>query len=120
MRKLMLVLTLCAAAACGRIGLGNNENDVMIDFKNESTEQATLYVVPTSGEQIRLGMATAGATETFRVPESVAVRGSVTFAARMLARSETPTTGTVTIRPGDRYIVTLPSSRAALTVLPGD
>ena len=122
MRKLGVVLgsiALVAMTACGHIGLGKNENDVEIEFNNQSTEQATLYVL-SSSEEIRLGQVTSGRSETFRVPEAVAIRGTVNFAVRMLARSETPTTGPLTIRPGESYVITLPPSRAALTILPGN
>ena len=49
MRKLTGLLVMLLLAACGRIGLGSNENDVVIEFDNESTEQATLYVVMIGG-----------------------------------------------------------------------
>ena len=120
MRTLTAMLVVLAFAACGRIGLGGNSNDVAIEFRNESTEQATLYVVSTSGEEIRLGTVTAGGTDRLKVSESVALRGTVTFAARLFARSETPNSGPLTIRPGDRYVITLPSTRGTLMVLPGD
>lgn len=118
MRRLWVALVL-SLAACGRMGVGGNDNDARIEFRNESTEQATVYVIPTSGEEIRLGTVTAGRTETLRVPESVAIRGAVNIAARLFARSETPATGPVTMRPGDLYVITLPMTRAMLMVLPG-
>jgi hypothetical protein len=44
----------------------------------------------------------------------------VTIFARLLAMSNTPSAGPLTLQRGDRIAVTLPPNGRALTVLPAD
>jgi hypothetical protein len=123
MRKLILALVAAVSVAgCSRVGLGRaDEGSAFVDFRNESAEQASLYAMAESGgDAVRLGTVNSGNTETLRVPEFIAGRrGTVRFFARLLARSETPTSGPVSLGPGDHYQVTLPPGRNSLTILPG-
>ena len=48
----------------------------------------------------------------------LAIRGSVTIVARLLARSRTPSTGSLALSPGTRLSVRLPLDEKSLYVLP--
>lgn len=90
-----------------------------IQFRNESLDQADVYVVTRSGVQLRLGTVTAGQSERLRV--SVGRLGGdplVNIVARILASGRSPSTGTVTLVSGERLEVTLGAGQQVLTVLP--
>jgi hypothetical protein len=122
MRKLMMLVgcvALAAAAACSRgVRVGSAESTI-VDFRNESSEQAGVYVVGPAGEESRLGTVNAGMTQQLRVPDDFVRRGAVSFYARLLARSDRPSTGRVNMQVGDRFRITLPASLGSLSVLPG-
>lgn len=119
MRKLVMVVGGLVLAACARAGMGSGESTI-VDFRNESSEQAGVYVVGPAGEETRIGTVSAGMTQQLRVPDDFVRRGAVSFYARLLARSERPSSGRVNMRPGDRMQITLPPSLGTLSVLPGD
>ena len=95
---------------------------VTVIFANQSLEQAALYVVPRDGSAIRIATVQPGRTETITVRAAVVPLGgsTVEFLARLLARARVPRSGPVSLRPGDRISVTLPSSENLLTVLPAE
>ncbi|MDF2773365.1 MAG: hypothetical protein K0S86_2860, partial [Geminicoccaceae bacterium] len=90
----------------------------VIIFTNESLDQATVYVVAPGVDFRRLGTVIAGRTETLTVPQEFTLRGTVNIVARLLARSELPQTGSVSIRPGERYEVRLQFDAKLLSFLP--
>jgi hypothetical protein len=90
-----------------------------IIFTNESLDQATVYIVGPSIEFRRIGTVFAGRTDTLTVPpELTTVGGPINIVARLLARSDVPQTGPVSIRPGERYQVRLPLSSRLISFLP--
>ena len=115
--SLSVMSLMCAAAACGPMRRG--PAPARIIFSNESLDQADVYAVASSGAQMRIGTVMPGRRETLRVP-SGALGGdnSANIVARILARSRTPSTGPVTLNPGDRVQVTLSSVERILSVLP--
>lgn len=87
-------------------------------FNNESLDQADVYAVQ-SGERLRIGTVFSGRREALRVPASLVSGGvGVNIVARILASSRTPSTGSLTLLPGDTVEVTLPANLSMLTVLP--
>jgi hypothetical protein len=52
------------------------------------------------------------------VPPEFTQRGTLNFVARLLARSDLPQTGPVSIRPGEHYEVRLQANAMLLTFLP--
>jgi hypothetical protein len=91
-----------------------------LSFVNQSTDQASVFAVATSGEQYRIGSVPAGRTETLTIPHSVLGSGpTVTIVARRLATTRGVSSGPITVRPGDEFTITLPPSGNALAVLPG-
>ena len=115
------VLILAAAAACGPFRRGAGQPPAALIFSNESLDQAAVYVVGPGLEFRRIGTVFAGRTDTLTVPPDLAARGGpLNIVARLLARSEVPQTGSVNIRPGERYRVTLPPDARLLSFLPGE
>jgi virulence-associated protein VagC len=69
---------------------------------------------------VRLGTVFSNRTETLVVPGDVAARGTdVSVIARLLARKITPSSGPLTIQPGDKLSIRLPADLRQLVVLPG-
>jgi hypothetical protein len=90
----------------------------VIVFTNESLDQATVYVVAPGADFRRIGTVIPGRTEALTVPSEFANRGTVNIVARLLARSEVPQTGPVSLRPGERYEVKLLGDARILSFLP--
>jgi hypothetical protein len=108
-----------AATACGPVRRGPGPSPAIIYFTNESLDQATVYVVAPGLDFRRIGVVFPGRTDSLVVPADVAIRGgTLNIVARMLARSDIPQTGPVSIRPGERYEVRLPLSGRLLSFLP--
>lgn len=123
LRNLQLALAAAAlvtVASCGRImHRGSDEEGAQVIFVNQSLDQADVYVVMDAGQSQRIGTVFAGRTDTLTVPANVLARGgSLSIAARLLARSVVPRSGPLTLSAGERIQVTLPSTAQTLTVLP--
>lgn len=126
-RVLALVL-LAVLAACARQRAGEDMGNIgdeppeptTIEFKNESLAQADVFVVLSGSDRRKLGTVFAGRTETLTIPRELAMRGSVAIVARLLARSRTPSTGSLVLSPGAHLSVRLPMDEKALYVLPAN
>lgn len=123
LKRLSLALataTLITVGGCGHfMHNGSDEQTAQVVFVNQSLDQADVYVVGDAGQSQRIGTVFAGRTETLTIPYSVISRGgTVSIAARLLARSIAPRTGPLTISGGTALQVTLPSDERTLTVLP--
>lgn len=119
---LVIATVALSAAACGGSKRPNTgyvqEEPAVVYFSNESTEQAAVYAVA-GGEQRRIGTVFAGQLAKLRLPATMVARGSVNIFARLLARNELPQSGSISIRPGSSYEVTLLPDRRTMMVLPG-
>ena len=119
--QLATVALASAAMACGpffRKGTPAGEPAILV-FSNQSLDQATVYAVVPGADYIRIGTVMAGRTEELRVPSDMVLRaGTINIVARLLARSNFPQTGPVSISPGERYEVTLPMDGRLLSFLP--
>jgi hypothetical protein len=122
LRRLAPVVAILAAViACGPLRRGPSLPPATLIFTNESLDQATVYVVAPGMDFRRIGTVMAGRTETLSVPSELAVRaGTVNIVARMLARSDVPQTGPVSIRPGERYELRLPITGRLISFLPSE
>jgi hypothetical protein len=124
-RHTVLLASLIALSACHRnrsvseLEAASNE-PTTIEFKNESLAQADVFVSAASSGARRLGTVFAGRTETLTIPKDIAMRGTINIAARLLARSRVPTTGSLAISPGTHLSVRLPLDEKALYVLPAN
>ncbi|HUQ84555.1 MAG TPA: hypothetical protein VM076_25600 [Gemmatimonadaceae bacterium] len=116
--RLTRTAVLLAAMGCGGVRRGPAEPPVTIIFTNDTIDQATVYVVAAGADFRRIGTVIPGKTETLTVPSDFTNRGTVNIVARLLARSNVPQTGTVTISPGQRYEVRLQADGRVLTFLP--
>jgi hypothetical protein len=123
LRRLSLALAmtfLASAAGCGHLmHNGSDEPPAQVIFVNQSLDQADVYVVGSAGDSQRIGTVFAGRTETLTIPNNVLARGgTVTIAARLLARTVVPRTGPISFSRGEQLQITLPSDERTLTVLP--
>ena len=120
-RSAGIALALAATTACG--GFRNRQSAqerAVISFTNESLDQATVYAV-TGTQSIRIGTVHAGRTENLVIPGDIAFRGqSLNVVARLLAQSRRPSSGPITLSPGQRIEVRLPMDQRQLVVLPGN
>jgi hypothetical protein len=113
-----VVLILAATAACGPLRRGAGPPPAALIFTNESLDQATVYIVAPGRDFRRIGTVMAGRTDTLTVPTDLATRGTLNIVARLLARSDLPQTGPVSIRPGEQYEVRLPPNSRLISFLP--
>lgn len=124
-RHAFVVVALVALSACHRnrtaaeIDATSNE-PTTIEFKNESLAQADVFVSAASSGARKLGTVFSGRTETLTIPKDIAMRGTINIAARLLARSRVPSSGTIAISPGTHLSIRLPLDERALYVLPAN
>ena len=124
-RRAVALLAIAALSACHRNRTAAEIDDAAnepstIEFKNESLAQADVFVTSSTSGPRRIGTVFAGRTEMLTIPREIAGRGTVTVVARLLARSHTPTTGSLAISPGTHLAVRLPMDEKALYVLPAN
>jgi hypothetical protein len=118
LRGLGVAIVLAATAACGPLRRPAAQEQAILSFTNESLDQADVYAVAGT-QSVRIGTVHAGRTERLVVPPDIAFRGSnVNVVARLLAQSNRPQTGPITLRPGERLEIRLPMDQRALVVLP--
>lgn len=124
-RRVLALLAAVALAACHRNRTVSTDDDpssepTTIEFHNESLAQADVFVAASGSGARRIGTVFAGRTETLTVPREIAIRGSITVVARLLARSRTPSSGSLAIGPGAHLSVRLPLDERMLYVLPAN
>lgn len=127
-RRGLSPLLLAAAIAlpttsCSRNRAAHAEDSLVgpatIVFTNESLAQADLFVVMPGIDSRKLGTVMAGRTQDIVVPADIVRRsGNVNLVVRMLARSNTPSSGPVAFHAGDRLQVRLPVDGKTLFVAP--
>ena len=114
-----IVLVLASAVACTSFRRGPPQPPTVVYFTNESLDQASVYVVGPGVDFRRIGTVFGGRTDTLIVPYDLATRGgTVNIVARLLARTDVPQTGPVSIRPGGQYQVRLPINSNLMSFLP--
>ena len=124
-RRLPLVAVALAAAASAcacrpapRSAEVRPNTPAVVVFTNQSLYEAAVYAIGDGGLAVRIGTVSSGRTDTLALRSAVSGSGSVTIVARLLARRGTPSTGALTLWPGDRIAVTLPATANILSVLP--
>jgi hypothetical protein len=119
LRRAALPAVIALAGACSRApNTGATPDQTVVEFNNESLAQADVFVRAPGATARRIGTVMAGHDQALVIPAEIATKGNVTIYARLLARSEVPTTGSIAIAPGDRLTVRLPIDARALFVLP--
>jgi hypothetical protein len=119
-RRIAAVACVVAVAACGHLGMGGSSPaDAFVVFHNESLDQADVFAVAPGADFQRIGTVFPGRTDTLRVRNSMLASGSgVNIMARLLARSNTPSTGSIPLHSGDMFDVRLNADGRTLSVLP--
>ena len=117
-----LIAAMAGLGACGPLHRGGlPPQTATVIFSNESIDQADVYAVVSGSQAVRIGTVFAGRTEALKVPRDVAGRGlNVNIVARLLAHRNAPSTGPISIGPGDKYAIRLPADQRQLVVMPGD
>lgn len=111
--------SLGAATSCGRFHHGDAPERAALVFINESLGQADVFIVVPGTESRRIGTVFPGRTDTLMVPTDITSRASsLQIVARVLAHSTSPSSGPISISPGEYLQVTLPSDLKSLIVLP--
>lgn len=118
--SLLVLAFLLAVAACGPLRQGSASESATVSFANESLNPADVFAVTASGAT-RIGSVQGGRTEELTVPAHlVRSGGGVRIVARLFPTRNTVETERLTLLPGDRIVVRLPSMGNFLAVLPGD
>jgi hypothetical protein len=120
-------LGIAAAAACSHPGVGTSGGELgpldreaaFVVFDNQSLDQADVYAIVSGGSPTRIGTVFPGRADTLRVPGSMVADGNgVNIVTRLLAHSYTPSSGILSLHPGDIFSVTLSSDGRNLIALP--
>ena|SRR5688572_5522140 len=109
--RLLLVILLVTEVACaGRSAEetpGPSES-AMVQVQNQSFSDMVVYAV-SSGQRIRLGLATGNSTKAFPVPQHlVRSGGTIRFLADPVGSSRAPVSEEMTVQPGDIVSLTIP------------
>ena len=118
--RVTLAAAIAALAACGPLRRVPASERALIYFTNESLDQADVYGIVPGSRAVRIGTVFAGRTDTLTIPTELLRLGNVNVVARLLAKSNTPSSGPVSINPGDRLQVRLPVDQKLLVVLPAN
>lgn len=117
--RLLPVVLMAAVAACSSLRRTPISGNAHIIFHNNSLTQADVFVVAQGVGARRIGTVMAGQTDTLSVGPDIAGRGgTLNIVARLLARSQAPQTGPVSILAGETYEVRLPTDGRMLSFLP--
>lgn len=111
-------LVLLAMSACIGRSFRGSDDPALVIFTNDALDQATVYIVGPASDFRRIGVVSAGRTDTLKVSSELVTRGTVNIVVRMLAQSAMPQTGSVSMAPGEAYVVRLPPDARMLTFLP--
>ena len=110
------------AAGCGPMRANSSLSQpeaAIVYFSNESLDQADVYAISSNSMRTRIGTVLAGQTQALPISEMAIGSGDVTVVARLLAHSGYITAGPLSLHPGDRYSIRLPSDVAStLVILP--
>jgi hypothetical protein len=112
-----LAVLVAFTTACGPFRANAGDNPAFIIFHNNGMDQAAVYLVSAASDFRRIGTVPAGRTETLKISSDM-THGPVNIVVRMLANYDLPSTGQVTLRPGESYEVTLPMDAKMLIFLP--
>lgn len=116
-----LAVVLAVVACGGRRGTVVPVVPALVVFENQSLFEATVFATARGGVPRRVGIVPPNRTDTLALTGDVLAAGGaggVSISVRLLADRRTPTTGPLTVRPGDRFRVTLPSAANILAVVP--
>jgi hypothetical protein len=112
-----LAVTL-GGAACTRTARPADAGPPLLTFNNESLDVVAVYALRPGGDAARLATVSPGRTETLRLPAGLATTGTITIVAVPLAGNRAASTGPISVGPGTRLAITMPTAQNILTVLP--
>jgi hypothetical protein len=105
-----MVLAVMSPAACAKNTAPSPEdNGPRIDVRtkvkvtNHVFQDYNIYIITSSGQQLRLGLVSGSATQVFDVPPYLLASGMTTlqFLAVPIAGNRSPFTQQLTLQPGD-------------------
>lgn len=106
------LLTALALAACAG-GTGRSEpqdsEETVLEVDNQASLDMTIYVLRSSGERRRMGLAVAHTVSHFTIP-AVLIFGAtpLRFLADPVGASRTPVTNEIVVTPGDTVVLRIP------------
>ena len=115
---LIALATSLVGGACGRAFQSGSNAPPLVTFTNESVDQVTVYAMRPGGDARRIASVMANRTDTLSLPSSITSGGQVTIIAVPMLGSGSASSGPISIGPGDRIAIRLPSSQGILSVLP--
>jgi hypothetical protein len=109
-RSSQLVTLVVLAACAGRPSDTSTKPDgqAMLQVENQGFADMVIYAV-SSGQRIRLGLATGNSTKSFALPSYlVRTGGPLRFLADPIGGTRTPISEEMTVEPGDLVTLTIP------------
>ena len=108
---LALVIAAGAAPACrppAATQSGAQEQRTTLRVENQASLDMTIYILRGT-ERIRLGIANALSTQTFRIPPHVLFGPTgLRFVAHPIGGTRNPVSEEITVSPGDEVMLTIP------------
>jgi hypothetical protein len=110
--RLWLALTLVVGPACAANQAGESDPSLQgrLEVENRSSYDMDLYVASDRGGSVRLGLAPASETTTFRLtPGMLAGAGTIRFRARPVRGGSEPVLSEpYKVRPGEQIVWSIP------------
>ena len=121
--RVAVAVLACVAIACGKSKKSGapapEVEPAVVTFTNQAQYEAVVFAQPRGGLQVRVGTVQPGRTERLLLRSAaLGAGGSVTIIARVSMLNRAPSTGAVTLLPGDRVDVTLTSQANMLSIVP--
>jgi hypothetical protein len=105
---LLVILTACAGRSPDTAP--DPDSPAMLQVENQGFTDMVIYAV-SSGQRIRLGLATGNSTKTFTIPRYLAGGvGPIRFLADPIGGNRTPVSEEMRVQPGDLVTLTIPPS----------
>lgn len=120
-RRLTLGISLALAlggTGCSRMARPADATPPLLTFSNESLDQVTVYGLRPGGDASRLASVPAGRTVMLDLPAHLSTTGSIVIVAVPLAGNRAASSGQISVGPGTRLTITMPTNQNILTVLP--
>ena len=118
----LLSAVVAAGGACSRApreSAAQAREPAVVIFTNESSYEAAVFMVSSTGRQLRLGTVQPGQKDTLRVASSaIPPGGGMAIVARLRALNRVLSTGPFTLTAGEGVAVQLPLDARMLNLLP--
>lgn len=105
-----VILLLLLAACGGRAVRPSAGAATTVRVENQAWLDMNVYVLPESGQRLRLGQVSATSTRVFRIPDNLIFGATrLRFLADPIGSSRTPVSQAITVLPGDEVVLQIPN-----------